>query len=235
MSPLPLLLTLLATLTMTLAPVAGAAEPLRYNRVSLNESARTQVDNDLLVAVLTAQAEGRDTATPADTVNQQMDWALSMAESATDIKVQTLGYNTHAIYSKNKVRGWRVSQSVRLESRDSRELGDLIARLQEQLRVQSLGYQISEAQRRRHVDRLTQTALARFRTRAAAIAKAMGRSSFRLVQIHINDGQRHAMPVARSAMMESAKADFSVAPARIEAGTQTLTVSINGEIELSEK
>ena len=42
------------------------------------------------------------------------------------------------------------------------------------------------------------------------------------------------MPMVRGVMMEAAKADFGVAPARIEAGTQTLTVSVNGEIELSE-
>jgi predicted secreted protein len=42
------------------------------------------------------------------------------------------------------------------------------------------------------------------------------------------------MPVARGMMME-ASADRSVAPARIESGTRQMTVSVNGEIELSEK
>lgn len=228
-------IALLSTLILLAAPLAVfAAEPLRYNRVSLNESAQSEVENDLLVAVLAAQAEGRDAGAPADEVNRQMDWAVNMAKSLPDVKVQTLGYNTRAIYNKNQVRGWRVSQSLRLESHDGRLLGDLIAQLQEQLKVQSLGYQVSDEQRRKYLDGLTETALARFRARAKNIATAMERRSYRLVQIHVNDGQRHAMPMARGAMMEMASADASVAPARIEAGTQTMTVSINGEIELSE-
>lgn len=231
---LPTIRTLIGLLSLCAASVAIAAEALSYNRVSLSESAQTEVNNDLLVAVMTAQAEGRDAKTPADQVNRQMDWAVNLARSVPGTKLQTLGYSTQAVYNKNKIRGWRVSQSLRLESRDSRELGDLIARLQEQLRVQSLGYRVSDERRRAHVDTLTEAALDRFQARAAAIADAMGRSSYRVVQLHINDGQRRPMAVARGATMEAASADFSVAPARIEAGTQTMSVSVNGEIELSE-
>ena len=219
---------------LMLAAAAGAEQPLSYNRVNLNESAQIEVDNDLMIAVMTAQAEGSDAAAPADEVNRQMDWAVAMARSLPELKVQTLGYSTQAIYNKNKIRGWRVSQSLRLESRDSRTLGDLIARLQEQLRVQSLGYQVSDDQRRHHIAELTNQALTRFQARAQAIATTMGRSSYRLVQLHINDGRHSPVPVARGMMMEAASADASIAPARIEAGTQTLSVSINGEIELSE-
>ena len=229
----PVLLSALLALAMLAQPAVAGSDELRYNRVNLNESAQTEVENDLLVAVVSAQAEGSEAQTPADEVNRLMDWAVSMAKGLPEVKVQTLGYRTTPIYNKNKVRGWRVSQSLRLESRDSRLLGDLIARLQEQLQVQSIAYQVSDEQRRRHLDDLTDAALDRFQARSRAIAKAMGRSGFRLVQIHINDGQRNPMPMARGAMLEAASADFSVAPARIEAGTQTMTVSVNGEIELT--
>lgn len=213
---------------------ASAGTPLSYNRVNLSETAQIEVENDLLVAVMTARAEGRDAATPADEVNRAIDWAVTMARSVPEIKVQTLGYSTSPVYEKSTIRGWRVSQSIRLESPDSRALGDLLASLQSQLQVQSLGYQVSDAQRRRHLGELTDDALARFQARARSIAKAMGRRGFRLVQVHINDGHHSPSPVARGMMLESARADFSVAPARIEAGTQTMTVSVSGEIELSE-
>lgn len=230
----PFLTSFIAALSLLPLPVLADTQPLRYNRVKLNESAQTQVENDLLVAVLIAQAEGPVASVASDEVNRRMDWAVSVAKSLPEVKVQTLGYNTHAIYKKDKIRGWRVSQSLRLESKDSRLLGDLIARLQELLRVQSIRYQVSDEQRRRHLDELTETALTRFQARAKTIATAFGRGSFRLVQIHVNDGHSRPMPVARGAIMESASADFSVAPARIEAGTQTLTVSVNGEVELHE-
>ena len=230
--PLPLIFTLVVALAA--APLQAHQEPPQYNRVNLNESAQTEVENDLLVAVLFAQAEGRDARAPADQVNRTMDWAVNLAKSHPGVKVQTLGYRSNAIYNKGNLRGWRVNQSLRLESRDSRDLGDLVASLQEQLKVQSIGYQVSDEKRRQHLDGLTSEALARFRARADHIAKSLGRKGYRLVRININDSRQNPMPVARGMMME-ASADSGVAPARIEAGTQTMTISINGEIELSEE
>lgn len=229
----PKLLCLFFTLSLA-SPLLAHQEAQPYNRVSLNESAMTEVDNDLLVVVLFAQAEGRDAATPADEVNRLMDWAVTMAKTHPEVKVQTLAYRTNAIYNKNTIRGWRVNQSLRLESRDSRLLGDLVAQLQEKLKVQSIGYQISDTQRRSQLDGLTDQALQRFNDRARKIAKSMGRSGFRIVRINISDGHHSPAPMARGMMME-ARADFSPAPATIEAGTQQMTVSVNGEIELSEK
>ena len=220
-------------LALLSGPVLAHPDTPQYNRVNLNESAQTEVENDLLVAVLFAQAEGRDAATPADEVNRVMDWAISMAKSQPEMKVQTLGYDTSAIYNKGSIRGWRVNQSLRLESRDSRALSDLIAKLQEQLKVQSIGYQVSDEQRRRHLDDLTAEALARFQARARHIARSLGRSNFRVVRIQISDGQPTPMPMARGMMMEAA-VDSAIAPARIEAGTRQMTVSVSGEIELSE-
>ena len=68
--------------------------------------------------------------------------------------------------------------------------------------------------------------------RAAQIADALGRRSYRLVRVTINDGQQRPVPMARAMLAEAA--DFSPAPARLEAGTQDLSVTVNGEIELSE-
>jgi len=227
----PPILAALLCLTPALS-LAHDATP-QYNRVSLSESAETEVDNDLLVAVLFAQAEGRDAKTPANQVNQLMTWALDLAKGQKDVKVQTLGYRTHAVYNKNKIRGWRVNQSVRLESTDGRLLGDLVAQLQDRLQMQSIAYQVSDEQRRKHLDDLTEQALGRFQQRARHIAKSLGRSDYRVVRLNINDGHQRPAPMARGMMMADS-AERSVAPARLEAGTQKMNVAVNGEIELSE-
>jgi predicted secreted protein len=226
---------LILSLALAFFPALGHAHtdsPL-YNRVSLNAAAQTEVETDLLVVVLFAQAEGRDAATPADEVNRSMDWAMSMLQGNADLKAQTLGYHSSAIYKDDKIRGWRVKQSLRLEGRDSRLVGDVIGELQAQLNVESIDYQVSDERRREHVDTLTATALARFQQRAEHIAKSLGRADYRLVRLNINDGGHSPMPRLGGRMM-SAQADSTVAPARIEAGTQVITVSVNGEIELSD-
>jgi predicted secreted protein len=227
-STLPLMLILLLISSGLLAEQNAPT----YNRVTLNESAQQEIDNDLLVVVFFAQAEGQRAMEPADEVNRAMDWAISVARSHPGIKAQTLAYSTQPIYDKSTIRGWRVRQSLRLESSDSRLLGDLIGQLQAQLKLQSIGYELSDGQRRKYLGDLTALALQRFTERAEAIARSLGRGGFRIVRLNINDGRHSPAPVVRSMMME-AKADMAVAPARIEAGTQELTVSVNGEIELN--
>ncbi|MGB5202319.1 MAG: SIMPL domain-containing protein [Sedimenticolaceae bacterium] len=227
--------TLILSLVLAFFSALGHAHtdiPL-YNRVSLNAAAQTEVETDLLVVVLFAQAEGSQAAAPADEVNRLMDWAMSMLKSNPDVKAQTLGYRSSAIYKDNKIRGWRVNQSLRLEGRDGRLLGDLISELQAQLKVQSIDYQVSDERRSEHLDELTAAALARFQQRAEHIAKSLGRAGYRLVRLNINEGGHSPMP-GMGARMMSAQADSMVAPARIESGTQVITVSVNGEIELSD-
>ncbi len=224
--------TLLSLAAISPATFA-AQEELPYNRVTLNESASQDVDNDQLVAVLFAQAEGSDAAQPADEVNRIMDWALKLAKEHSEVKSQTLGYNTQPVYNKSAIRGWRVNQSLRLESRDAGVLGDLVGKLQEQLQVQSLNYQVSDEQRRQHLGALTDSALRRFQQRAAAIAKSLGRSSYRIVRLNINDGGDVPVQIMRSSMARM-EGSMAPAPASIDAGTQSMQVSVSGEIEVSD-
>ena len=121
MRRIPLLVLLLGLVQAT-----AATEAPQYNRVTLNEAAQTEVENDLLVAVLSAQAEGRDAAAPADEVNRTIDWAVQMVKAQPTVRIQTLGYQTQPIYDKGAIRGWRVQQSLRLEGEDTRLLGELI-------------------------------------------------------------------------------------------------------------
>ena len=73
--------------------------PLSYNRVNLNESAQTEVDNDLMIAVMTAQAEGSDAAAPADEVNPLMKKVMASCTSAGYGKISL------AVIQKAKSKG----------------------------------------------------------------------------------------------------------------------------------
>lgn len=227
---LPLLTALLATVFCT-AATAQPEAPV-YNRVNLSESAHAEIANDRLVVIMSAQAEGADAATPADEVNRMMDWAMSMLKDLPEVQVQTLDYRSNAIHDKQTIRGWRVKQSLRMEGSDNRLLGDLVGMLQGQLQVQSIGYQVSDERRRERLEGLTREALERFQARARHIAESLGRDGYRIVRIHIRDGQQVPVPVARGMLAEASTA---VASARLEAGTQQMSVSVNGEIELTEE
>jgi predicted secreted protein len=165
-------------------------------------------------------------------VNQVMAWALAKAKEAPAIKVQTLDYQTSPVYQKNAVTGWRVSQSLRLEGRDKAALSDLIGALQERLNLKHVGYQVSRELHREVEDRLIGEAIAAFQARAKRVAADLQRRNYRLVQMDVNSGAGPG-PILRQRAMPMAMAEVAVAPPAIEAGTQTITIGVSGEIELS--
>ncbi|MBL3588230.1 MAG: SIMPL domain-containing protein [gamma proteobacterium endosymbiont of Lamellibrachia anaximandri] len=219
-------------LVISISPAWAEDKDPTYDRVTLSVSAETKVGNDTLVAVLYSQKEGANTTKLAREVNQNLGWALDMTKQTADIKVQTLDYRTDPIYRKQVLQGWRVKQSLRLESRNSAALSDLIGKLQKRLAVESISYQVSPEKRKSSQDELIQQALADFRARAEMVAKAWERPGYRLVQININTSDHTPRPkMMRMAAMEMS-ADAMPAPA-IEAGSQTVRVSVSGVVELT--
>lgn len=219
-------------LVISISPAWADDKDSTYDRVTLSVSAETKVGNDTLVAVLYSQKEGANTTKLAREVNQNLSWALDMAKQTAGIKVQTLDYRTDPVYRKQVLQGWRVKQSLRLESRNSAALSGLIGELQKRLAVESISYQVSPEKRKLSQDELIQQALVDFRARADMVAKAWERPGYRLVQIDINTSDHTPRPkMMRMAAMEMS-ANAMPSPA-IEAGSQTVRVSVNGVVELT--
>jgi predicted secreted protein len=225
---MPRSLTLFALLLLPF--LAAAGDTPTYNRIHLDASASADVDNDRMIAAMFAQAENDEAAVAAVEVNRAITWALELVETYPTVQVQTTAYYTSPIYRNNAVRAWRVNQAIRLTSTDSSVLGELIGRLQERLQMQSVSYEVSDESRRSYIDQLTDNALGHFTERAARITATLGRDSYRLVQLSIQDNRHSPVPIARGLAM--AAEAVSSAPARLEAGTQTVTVTVSGEIEL---
>lgn len=200
-----------------------------YNRINLSVSAQQEVDNDTLVAVLFAQEEGQNATRLANTVNRNISSAVSKAKLVKGIKVQTLDYTTNPTYRQQSVSGWRVRQSIRLESKEAAVLSELIGSLQKDLGVSSIRYTLSPQSRRDIEDELISEAIARFNSRAQLISKEMGRQTHKLVQMDINGSGRSPQPQARMARMDRS---MGASAPTLEAGTQVVTVNIHGTIEL---
>ena len=154
-------------------------------------------------------------------------------KAVAGIKVQTLQYGTYPVYANEgtRVTGWRARQSLRLEGRDAQAVGELVATLQEQLAVESIGQAVSREARTAAEEALTPNALAQFDARAKQVAAALGRPGYRLVRINVSTTGNPGMPVVyRGAMM--ADMAMKAAPAQVEAGEQTLGVTVSGTIQL---
>ncbi|MEJ2463746.1 MAG: SIMPL domain-containing protein [Candidatus Thiodiazotropha sp.] len=223
---LPALLTCL----LLTQPLYAGEQPPRYDQISLSAEASTEADNDTLIARLAAQREGSDPVALSNSVNQLISQAVSQVKQHPEIKLQTLGYQTSPIYQQQRLSGWRVKQSLHLESRDSKTLSQLLSRLQEHLALESISYAISDELRQKVEESLIKQALEAFRQRARLVTEQMGRKSYRLVEMSIHSsGQPQPPQRLRASMMAM---ESSVAAPSLEAGSQTLRVEINGRIEL---
>jgi predicted secreted protein len=213
------------------APLSAHEEQSHYDRINLSASAGREVDTDTLVAVLYKQHQSTNQATASDEVNAAVRWAIEQARAA-NVKVTTSSYRTQPIYQKQHIQSWRVHQSIRIESTDAKQLAKLLGILQQKLSIQSLRDELSATARKSAQEALIADALNAFQERAAAIAKTLGRSGHRIVNININAGGERPPP--RTLMREAVTMQSSVtaAPPAIESGSLRVEVRVSGTIEL---
>ncbi len=225
----------LLLIIIILSPFSGHAHdvPLTFDRIHLNATASAEVVNDTLVAVLFSQREGKDAAELSNEVNDAVAWALGKTKAATQIDVQTLGYQTQPIYRDRRLDGWRVRQSLRLESREPDRLAKLLGTLQERLAVESVGYAISPARLREAEESLMVEALGLFHARAELVRTKLGAAGFRMVEVSV-DGAGGPPPMPRAALaMEMRSA--AATPPTLEPGTRDVSVTVRGTIELERR
>jgi predicted secreted protein len=232
MKPNPFLTRLLFVAISAFAPQAIAHDSTpTYDRINYQVSATTEVENDTLVAVMYHERGGQKPTEMADDVNKTIAWAVDLAKKASSIKVQTLNYQQEPIYKNQTVTGWKVRQSIRLESTDSTALSTLVGQLQQRLSVASLHYTVSPDVRRAAENGLIIEALDQFTQRGKLISEQLGRPDYRLVNIDINTSGASPIPMRMRTVSAMAEAS-SVAPPTLEAGVQTITVQASGSIEL---
>ncbi len=202
-----------------------------YDRIHLSVSASAQLENDTMVATVFAQEEGGQATELSNIVNQRIRRGLDLVKTHPEIKHQTNAYSSNPIYSNNKIKGWRVSQSLRLESKDMTLMSDVLGRLQSELALQSIQFKVSAESKNKQDEKLIDKALEAFENRAQQVVKKLGRKNYKIVDINIvTSGTGGVRPQyqMRAMAMESVK----TAPA-ISAGEQTVTVTVDGNIELN--
>lgn len=215
-----------------LATTAPAQEEQTYDRIDLMASASAEIENDLLIATVFAEAEDNDQADAAAAVNEAIAWAAERARRVDGVEIQTTNYTTRPLYANGRrIVGWAARQGLRLESEEAEALSALLGELQERVAVQGMSYRLSDDTRNEAEERLIGEALAQFNRRAGLIAGELGRDGFRIVRLNVGTpgiffDQREL------ALARTADAGITFAPPEIEAGTQNLTVTINGTIEL---
>lgn len=213
------------------SPALAHEQPPTYDRVNFQISVGQEVENDTLVAVMYYERSGQKPSELADDVNRTVGQAVETAKRNAAVKVQTLGYRQEPLYKNQSVVGWKVRQSIRLESTDMAALATLVGELQSRLSVASMSYTVSPEARAQVEDALITRALARFEERGKLIAAELGRPGYRIVKADVITSAAAPVPVRMRAMAAMADAS-SVAPPTLEPGVQTVTVQVAGTVEL---
>jgi predicted secreted protein len=221
---------LLAALCTVATTVRADAAPDPMHRVSFQVERSREVTNDWISAVVGVTDEDADSARLAERINTTMTRALAKAKSADGVRVKSGGYSTHPVHQDGKLRRWRGSQDLILESDDVKAVTELVGALQGELQLRSIRFSISPERRRAVEDELVAEVLAAFRARAEIVRNSLGAKGYEIVQVAINtQGGRPMRGYAMEAMAMESRA-VAKAPA-LEGGSSRISVHANGTIE----
>lgn len=213
-----------------LAVQAGYAEELNYNVIGLTAKAERDVPNDLMAVQLMVEHQANKAKDVSQKVNADMSWALAKLKSQKGVKYETQQYSTHPVYDKHKIKAWRASQQLVLESEDFEKLSNIILVLQDKLQVKNMSFSPTQKTRKKVEDELVSEALNAYKDRASLVQKNMQAKSYKVVNMQVNT-QGNYSPMYRAQPRMKMMAMEKAGPA-VEGGSSTLSVNVNGQIQL---
>lgn len=227
------LLVLATALALFGAGRARAETPPPQGVVNLQASASTEVAKDWLSVTLSTQREGSDASAVQNGLKQALDAALQEARRVArpgQLEVQTGNFSLTPRYTaKGQTNGWQGSAELVVEGRDMAAIAQLTGRITT-LTIARTVYGLSREQRLQAEAEVTAQAVGRYRERAAELARLFGYGSYvlREVSLQSNEPQPYA-PVMRAKVMSAMASDEALP---VEAGKATVTVSVNGSVQL---
>jgi predicted secreted protein len=212
---------------------AAGPQGLDYNLVRLDAAATAEVRNDQMRVQLVVEHTARDAAALPDLVNADMRWALDLAKRHSAVRAQTGEYSTQPDFTSTRITGWRALQELVLEGEDFGAVSALVSALQEKLQVRGMQFLPTRATRLKAEADLTRDAIKAFSDRAVLISEAMGAKGYEVVDVSVGSAPEQVMYRRAPQMMMSVAADAAAAPpVAVEGGTATITVNVNGQIQL---
>lgn len=203
--------------------------------MGLSASASLEVTKDLLSVVLSTTREGTDAAAVQAGLKQALDAALAEAKKAAkpgEIDVQTGNFSLVPRYApKGGITGWQGTAELGIEGRDIPGIAKLTGRITT-MTIARVGTGLSREQREKVESEVAAQAIARYRAKAADYAKQFGFSSYSLREVNVNANEPPvyaAAPMMRQGSMAVASAEALP----VELGKGTVTVNVNGTVQLA--
>jgi len=218
----------------TAADMASAFVP--QGVVSLSSSATLEVARDVLSVSFNTTREGADAASVQSQLKQALDAALAEAKKAAkpgQVDVQTGNFTISPRYTNKGVsNGWQGSAELIVEGRDMQAIGQLTGKITT-LTINRVGYAISRELREKTEGEVSAQAIARYRAKAADYARQFGYAGYTIREVNVSsiDQQPGPRPMMMQAKSMAAPQADEMLP--VEPGKGTLTVNVNGTVQLT--
>lgn len=206
------------------------------NVVQLSASASVDVRQDLLTMVLSTTREGLEPGAVQTELKTALDAALNEVKPQAEpgqLDVRTGNFSLYPKQNKDgRIASWQGRAELVLEGRDFARITAAAGRIQTMTVNQSM-FSLSREQRARAERDAQQQAIANFRDKSAEVAKSFGMSSAAVREVNIRANDQFLPPMLRMRSMAAPAAMAADAPVPVEAGNSTVTVTVQGSVQLN--
>lgn len=223
---------------VSMLPIFASADDKAPNGTILNISATeyTQITQDLIIANMHYESEAQNTKEVQNAINTIMSKVLERSKKFSNIQLSTGQYSVYKYDYQDKKQNtllskWKGSQSLSITGRDSETILKLVGELQDLgLAVDSLSYTISDEKRDETRDQLMEKAVSKLLAKAARVAKSLGKTDTKVVNINVDADNTAPMPFYQIAMRAGFAAKNEMSPPIVEPGQSTITMTVSATI-----
>ena len=227
---------LLAALALACAAAGASAQvvPPPQNVLQLQASGTVEVQQDLLMMVLTVSRDGSDPAAVQAQLKTALDSALAEARRNAQPGQLDVRTGNFALYPRHgrdgRISGWTGTAELVLEGRDFARITQTAGRINT-MTLGGVSFGLSREQRAKVEGEAQAQAIERFKARAAELARGFGFTGYTLREVAVNANEPGFAPRMRMAAQE-ARLAAADAPVPVEPGRSAVTVTVSGSVQL---
>ena len=217
------------------------ALPDGHTALNISATERVEVEQDLLVASLRIEEEGKDSKSVQRTINEAMASATALVKRYPSLKVETGNYYVNPDYryirdkngnnNKRVLDKWRGSQTLTIKSVVADDVLNVTGKIQDMgFAMNGLNYRLSTDKYEQTRDGLMEETVKALKERAMRVARALGKSDVDFVEINVDANSYAPRPVyARAAKMEmqAMAMDAGMPTPSAQAGDTNVSMTIN--------
>lgn len=215
---------------------SGKAATSSLPKVSLNAQVFETVAQDTVTIVLATDVSQSKQDTVTQKLSETLDSVMKEAKAQQKVQVRSGNYRVWPNTDEDgDISSWRGSAEVVLESSDFSAASALAAQLSDRMPIRGMNFSVSKALRAEREQALLVDAAKAFQARAQTVAESFGYASYRLKHVEVGGSGYTPEPVPHMAMAPAAFSSKSRSSVPVEPGTETISLSMQGEVFLLKK